>query len=198
MDIEKETMLMLTLALTGHSDCVEAIEKLKQAEATSNAFMAKEMEPNKIVWEKIGFKFEDIPGDDVLVKATLPEGWRIEAVDGYWRYMYDSLNNKRGSMFYKGVFYDRKANMFLFKRYRICTKYFEDNSKEIYFGNDDEVLYSAGKVDGSLSYKENYEKSYELEKMCEKYASMNFPDWENVDAYWDKPMEKTIGVKDDK
>ena len=57
------------------------MENEGQKRAVAGTMMAKQMDPSREEWEKLGFTFTDIPGDEVLCKATLPEGWRMEETD---------------------------------------------------------------------------------------------------------------------
>lgn len=64
---------------------------------------------------EMGFvKGDPVPGDDLFVNATLPEGWTRQAATGgaaYWSYLVDDRGVKRVAVFYKAAFYDRRANM---------------------------------------------------------------------------------------
>ena len=105
-------------------------------------------------------------------------------------------------MFYKASFYDRDAHMYLMCRYKVCTRYLDEdyNDREIYFGNDEEVLFVAGQVilPKNASRQEilaGYEKEEQLIEVAKQFANENYPDWENVLAYWDNGKEYTRGLK---
>ena len=67
-------LLTLARAMSGETNVLENMEKEGQDLAVGKTMMAKDMYPSQEVWEQLGFTFRDIPGDDVLCKATLPEG----------------------------------------------------------------------------------------------------------------------------
>ena len=190
---ELDAIEMLLRAMMGEERVIEHMESEGQQKAIRNTMMAKKMNPSKEVWEKLGFSFSEIPNDDTLCQATLPDGWTIKPTDhAMWNEIFDSNNAKRGAMFYKSSFYDRDAHMYLESRYKICTKYLDDNyeSREVYFGNEQEVLFIAGQIiiPEKATRQERidaYEKEEKLRKIAEQFANENYPDWENVQAYWD-------------
>lgn len=190
---EIDGMLALLRAMNGEKNVNEHMEAEGQQSAVKNIMMAKKMEPSIEYWEKLGFKFEDIPGDDVLYSATLPEGWSLKATDhSMWNEIFDEKGLKRGSMFYKASFYDRKAHMYLSPRYSIHTDYIGNggSTREIYFGNEQEKLFVAGTVHISENASEEeilakYDEQDKLEKLARQYAEENYPDYNNVNAYWE-------------
>ena len=64
-------------------------------------------------FEALGFVFGDLtPGDPLFRAVTLPEGWRKEPSEhDMWSHIVDQLGRCRVSVFYKAVFYDRRAHM---------------------------------------------------------------------------------------
>ena len=106
--------------------------------------------------------------------------------------IFDELDNKRGTMFYKAAFYDRSASMRLEPRYRICSEYNygEVKTELLYFGNDDEKIFIAGEalVDYSLS-EDDFNRESDLRAMyyelLEQSADEYYPGWRELDAHWD-------------
>ena len=190
---EMDGLMMLFRAMNGEKNVIEHMEKEGQTEAVKNTMMAIKMNPKKEEWEKLGFVFTEIPGDDVLCNAQMPEGWSMKATDhSMWSEIIDNKGLKRGSMFYKASFYDRRAHMSLEPRYRVCVRYIDDNytTKEIYFGNEKEKLFIAGQLyipkDASNEeFKTKMEEEDKLKSIAFEFAKENYPDWKDVNAYWD-------------
>ena len=194
---ELDALMMLARAMSGEANVLEHMEAEGQQKAVKYTMVAKRMRPNREVWEKLGFTFSDIPGDDVLCKAELPEGWYLEATShSMWSNIIDEQERTRGSMFYKAAFYDRDANMSLSSRYDVCSDYIDDNYTkiEVYFGNENEKLFVAGQVctprDASRELRiANYREEERLRELAKKFAEENYPDWQDVTAYWDEEKE---------
>lgn len=160
--------------------------------------MAKDMVPVKENWEELGFRFTDIPGDDVLCIAKMPEGWSIRKSDySMWIDIIDQNGLKRGTMFYKNTPYHKKAYMTLESRYKVCEDYTDnDQLKTIYFGNEQERLFVAGKVD--LSHKLTWEEKLlmrfqeiKLKELARQFANENYPGWRNVNSYWNNEKDES-------
>lgn len=194
---DKDIYMLLGLAMGGEKNAIEIMEKKGQMDAVNSSRVSKRMNPEKSVWESLGFKFEDIPGDDVLCKAELPEGWQIVPTDHQmWNRIVDQNGMVRANMFYKASFYDRDSHMSLKCRYSVFSQYDKEDNEKICFGNEDEVLFCAGQVykaveETSEEYKKESDSRNKLYEMAEKFAEINYPDWKNPLAYWDLPIEKT-------
>ncbi len=164
-------------------------EKGETKEFMNGFIMPREMHPTKEAFEKLGFVFKDIPGDDVLCYGALPEGWSIRPTDqSTWHDIVDENGITRGDMFYRASSYDRDAHMKLFCRYRVRREII-DGETEIFFGNETEKLFVAGrvKIDFDASREEvesQFERTNMLIMKAQKFADENYPDWENVHAYW--------------
>lgn len=164
-------------------------EKKDNVEIIDGVVMPREMHPSRKDWEDLGFTFNDIPGDNVLCVATLPEGWSIKPTDQpMWSDVVDENGITRGDMFYRASTYDRDAHMKLWPRYGIRREVIGKET-EIYFGNADEKLFVAGSVtvDFNASKEEienQFETINELILVAQDFANENYPYWENVHAYW--------------
>ena len=164
-------------------------EQKDNVKTIDGVVMPREMHPSRKDWEDLGFIFSDIPGDNVLCVATLPDGWSIKPTDQpMWSDVVDENGITRGDMFYRASTYDRDAHMKLWQRYGIRREIIGEET-EIYFGNADEKLFVAGRVtiDFNAS-KEEIEKQFdtinELIMAAQDFADENYPFWENVHAYW--------------
>ena len=165
-------------------------KKIGSIEEHDSVIMPVEMHPSRKDWEDLGFAFNNIPGDDVLCAATLPKGWSIKPTDQpLWSDIVDENGITRGDMCYRASTYDRDAHMKLWHRYSIRREIIGKET-EIFFGNTTEKLFVAGRaiIDFDSS-KEDIQKQFdrinELIMLAKDFADENYPDWENVHAYWD-------------
>ncbi len=194
--MDQELEMFFRAFITGEKDVIEHMEAEAQGRVVQRCMLAKEMKPAKEEWEKLGFSFKEIPDDDVLYMAKLPVGWNLRPTENsYWTEILDENDNVRGQMFYKSSFYDRSAHMFLKTRYKVVSKFIDDTyNQEIYFGNDNEKLYVAGVVNGNNSDPDDVRKAYwdtvnQYRADAELFADNNYPEWQNVHAYWDLKKE---------
>ena len=187
-DPKLEGMLAMAIGMsTGSaSEGLEAVQNAEQNRARSNCRLPKTMNPSKEAFEGLGFSFEDIDGDDVLCKATLPDGWKLKGDGGgYWTYLIDEKGRQRGSYFYKGAFYDRSGHMNLSQRFHAT---YDPADPEKWEGPytvsvkdaDGTIIFTAGKCD--KTYSDEYE---ELMKQAKDYLRTNYPEWEDSTKYWD-------------
>jgi len=200
---ELDAFMMFLRAMSGESNVIEKTEQEGNERAARNTQVAREMNPSQEVWEKLGFKFTEIPGDDVLYSADLPEGWTMRTTSLYGSEIVDQNGNVRASMFYKASFYDRTAYMSLTARYGVRTDYRtveEGEISEIYFGNENEKLFVAGVVikNNDMTDEERKakrEEERELSIKAETYANEYYPDYQDVTAYWDDEPAKKKGLQ---
>ena len=196
---ERDAFLAFIRMLSGEENVLKHMEAEGQDEMVKHTLFAKKMRPSKEVYENLGFVFTDIPGDDLLCNAILPDGWKLVKTDhSMWNDLLDEKGRKRGSMFYKAAFYDRDAFIDLSPRYGVHVNYDEKDESygEVYFGDSENKLFVAGQV--RISYDEPLEvrrtKYDERDRLCElarQFGDENYPDWEDVLAYWDD--EKVTG-----
>lgn len=176
-------------------DINEDIDISANVEEINTTMLAKDMYPNRKVWEELGFVFIYIPGEDDLYSAIMPEGWFIKSSDCPRSDIFDENGMHRGALFYNGRTY-----MKLFNRYKVFEEVTEDSlTKSIYFGNKDEKLFCAGEVcfSDNLSYEEKEAKCIEVNELWDlamKFANENYPDWTDVGAYWDLINDKEKGT----
>lgn len=113
-DPHRDQQLLFAIAMsTGSVDeGLDAIEKMNHAQARNDSRVPRNMKPSREAFEALGFEFTEID-DNVLIKAKLPEGWTIQAIDGYWSEICDETGKRRATYFYKSAFYDRNGHMVL-------------------------------------------------------------------------------------
>ncbi len=192
----------LSRAMSGEQHVIENMEEEGQQETITGIMMAKDMRPSREAWEKLGFTFKDIEGDNVLCQAVLPEGWILVPTNHpMWNEIYDDKDRLRGRMFYKSSFYDRSAHMSLISRYSVMEKPVGQKQQDglIYFGNDEEILFEAGIVQGLYNFGLDNDariqinaKEANLLAEARAYGLKNYPDFKNIDAYWDLEPNKTL------
>jgi hypothetical protein len=106
-----EALLHLAGAMMmGTSGYIEHQEKQGQADVSRGCKLPIRISgKSKEELEEIGFVFGD-QIDELFQECTLPEGWEIRPTDhSMWSDIVDDKGEKRGSMFYKAAFYDRRA-----------------------------------------------------------------------------------------
>ena len=202
--VDKKSLDTLKAALRGEKEIksqelIDMKEKEGQTMVTSEIMLSREMKPAKEIWEKLGFVFYEIPGNNVLYKAELPKGWKLEPNEHpMWSDLIDENGNLRGQMFYKSSYSVDISHMVLFKKYGIYRKNISMDPiiDEIYFGSSEEVLFTAGRITLPLNPTEEQREEYfkqesETRKRALEFAEENYPGWEDPTAYWDKPKKNT-------
>ena len=147
--------------------------------------------------EKCGIKvLELVEGDDVFVHVELPPGWRQERTDhAMWNELLDDKGRKRASIFYKAAFYDRSAYIRLDTRFKAsyepwddtwkdkrCFPVVTDGGKEIWRG---EVI--APTIPPYQPDDSEFVRRMDIadEKAKQWLIDNGYPDYEEVNAYWD-------------
>src|SRR5690606_27100508 len=65
-----------------------------------------------------------VPGDDLFVYVTLPEGWTRQGTSHDMHSdLLDNKGRKRAGIFYKAAFYDRRADLRVIPRFTLCQDY---------------------------------------------------------------------------
>ena len=159
------------------------------SETTTNVVMLpKDMKPCRECFEKLGFLFKDI-GDDILLQATLPEGWSIKKDQGsthLWYDLFDQKGQRRGTYCYKNTSYDRHGQMELFYKYRICFipkdtfDYYSPKKIVAIDSATGDVLFEAGCCNDLYSNEHSV-----LVKKVVDFLYENYPEWRDVTKYWD-------------
>lgn len=153
------------------------------------------IEYTKQQYEKMGIIIIE-EHDDLFWNVQLPEGWEIKATDHtMWNNLYDDKGRKRANFFYKAAFYDRDAFINFDTRFNLSVEYiadidsdFETWEKSDYQGtvkDGEEVIFSTDCIPPVDNYDENREKQNILRAQLEEYMHKNYPDYEDINAYWD-------------
>ena len=148
-------------------------------------------------YEKMGIKIID-EYDDLFWNVQLPDGWEIKATShSMWNDLLDDKGRKRASFFYKAAFYDRDAFINFETRYTTCIdhtlEYAEVGYDEWckspsigYVKDCDKIIYSTEAMHSYDDYIEQEEKVEKpLRKILDDYMAEHYPDYKDVNAYWD-------------
>lgn len=150
----------------------------------------KKLNPEKEIWEDLGFTFTNNNDNNTLYNTTLPTGWSIQSTNhSMILNIIDEHNRIRGN-----ILCNTNTSIYLNTRYRICVNYVGKgyNTIEIYFGNEEEKLFIAGLVHKKnctdrLEIIKAYEEQIRLTRLTQEWAEYNYPDYEDVRAYWNEP-----------
>lgn len=134
--------------------------------------------------------------DDLFYDVQLPEGWEIKATDhSMWNDLFDDKGRKRANFFYKAAFYDRHAFINFETRYHIKADHIADYSEayEVWSKSDfigrvmdgETVIFETEVVKCSGDYWEDDKTKTELRKVLVSYMKEHYPDYEDINAYWD-------------
>ncbi len=159
--------------------------------------LAKPFYPSVDAFMEIGIKLEKTDNFE-LMSATLPKNWRVEE-GGDWIAntvkIFDEKGRRRAYSLH--VAPSRRhaisSSTLLDRRYVIMSKAEGELGQQIFEvvlvdTSDGTVLFSAGKTKHEPWHdakKRKLHSEHELVKMCEDFATENFPDWENCLSYWD-------------
>lgn len=152
-------------------------------------------------YENMGIKVLD-EYDDLFYSVELPEGWEMKPTShSMWNEVVDDKGRKRISFFYKGAFYDRDAFSNFINRYSYSVMPF-DNYKDENVGYEDrkfkpwrgyitdcgECIKKIKEITAKTD-KEYLSIDDKLGNACKKYLDKHFPDWKDVNAYWNDEKE---------
>lgn len=160
---------------------IEGQEKAGQAMLTLkfNQLPKDGMDRYRDALERLGFKIGK-DTDDIFVSVTAPEGWTLRPSDhSMWSYIHDEQGRKRGSVFYKAAFYDRSAHFSLQPRYAAGGDYRDKGQR---FSSVKDT--ATGAVLIEYGPTEDYTQSEKEDRVCMDWLTAQFPDWQNVEAYW--------------
>lgn len=156
-----------------------------------------DFEFTKSQYEKMGIKIID-NSDDLFWGVQLPGGWEIKATDhSMWNDLIDDKGRVRATFFYKAAFYDRDAFINFNTRYTTCVDHTADyaevdyerwrKSPSIGYVKDcGEIIYSTATKDSSEYYHRQEKIEKGIKEELEKYMAEHYPDYEDVNAYWDE------------
>lgn len=131
--------------------------------------------------ESLGFVFGD-KAEDIFLAAQFPAGWSIRPTDHSMHSdLVDPQGRKRGGIFYKAAFYDRKAHFNLNARYFISNDYAQPTSTVFI---EDSATATRKHVVGTTPYAD-YKSRSAVEEEARLWLEFNLPDYRDPLAYWD-------------
>lgn len=166
---------------------IENQEARGQRELVGSDTLPKQMsDQDRATLEAWGVRFlGDVPGDDLFVYATLPEGWSKKETDhSMWSKLYDERGRERAAMFYKAAFYDRVAHLHVSHRYTVQTDYdAPENIRRSQCFDGETVMHTVEVPipDG----KTKWDVADEADSECRKWFDEKVPHWRDLLASWD-------------
>lgn len=176
----------------GASGAIEAQEAAGQQSFVNSDTLPCQMSADaRLGLETAGVVFGNpVPGDDLFVYVTLPEGWTKSGTSHSMHSdLLDDKGRKRAGIFYKAAFYDRRADLHIVSRFSVrqdydaaddtVVYYVVDNGKTVF--TSDPIAYEGPKYGG------NHKRAQEeASAACESWLRSNgFPQWTNPGMYWD-------------
>ena len=147
-------------------------------------------------YERMGIRIID-EYDNLFYSVELPEGWKIEATDhSMWNNLFDNRGRKRASFFYKAAFYDRDAFINFGHRYSFeilpFDGYESDASYEdrkfkpwrLFLTDNGEKIKKLEEIVATTD-EEYFRIDDILRKIGMTYLNENYPEWEDINSYWD-------------
>lgn len=126
-------------------------------------------------------------GDELFLDVKMPDGWRKDATGhSMWNNLVDDKGRIRGVFFYKAAFYDRDSFMNFTTRYEWKCDYSEKEfvGYQVWDSEKQEVVFNAGKLVKNYDAPDYFQKQDELRDVCEEFLKNNFPNHEDINAYW--------------
>lgn len=171
------------------------VDHLMELEEKNRIIIQNNINYTKQQYERMGITIVD-EHDDLFWNVILPEGWKIKATDHLmWNNLFDNKGRKRANFFYKAAFYDRDAFINFDTRYHITVGHVADiNSDYQIWKNSDyqgivedgeEIIFSTECIPVTGSYDGDDKVKDTLQKKLYKYMEENYPNYRDINAYWD-------------
>lgn len=140
-------------------------------------------------YDLMGIKVvEKTEEDELFLTVKLPSGWKIERTDhSLWTKLVDDKGRQRGTIFYKAAFYDRDSFINFSTRYNWQGNY-ERKHFVSYIVKDfatDQIIFETQAMSQDVSQPDYFKKQDDLQEQCKDFLKENYPDHENINAYWD-------------
>jgi hypothetical protein len=163
----------------------------QQSLVNSDTLPSRMSSDDRKVLEQAGVIFGDpVPGDDMFIYVTLPEGWtKLGTSHSMHSELLDKKGRKRAGIFYKAAFYDRRADLNVVRRFGTGMDYdLTDKGVVVMFVTD-----SGSKVFMTKEYTfigEKYRDDYNTQSNAagdevKAWLEEHYPNWEDASAYWD-------------
>lgn len=127
--------------------------------------------------------------DDLFFDVVLPDGWEKEATEhSMWSVLLDDKGRERASIFYKAASYDRDSFVNFVTRYSWRGNY-EEQGNVSYIVEDNasgEVIFETEKISKDIKNPDFFKLEDGLQKKCKQFLKTNFPEHEDINAYWNQ------------
>ncbi len=168
---------------------IEAQEAQGQTRFVAADVLPKECPQEQL--QALGFKFGKIQ-DELFIETEFPEGWKKVATDhSMWSDLLDEQDRVRGHIFYKAAFYDRSSHMHLCtfikqsQVYESHKDYIADQLQYYVSDANGEYLFKTEAIKVKHHTDEYWEAQERGRNEVMNWLNDHFPEWEDVEAYWD-------------
>ena len=176
----------------GNPNLIEAQELQGQKELVNSSQLPIDCNfPRRIdivkQYETMGIKVIGKTKDDELFfDVELPKGWKMKEIDhSMWNELLDDKGRSRASIFYKAAFYDRSSHITFNHRYFWTIEFFDKPEGEEFTPKCYCVIDSST---GQELFRTEITKQCsdsKLEQQVKDYLNKNYPNHEDINAYWD-------------
>ena len=186
------------------SKAIENQERRGQVKVVCNQRLPKkgdrcdtqnDIEALKIQYESLGIQIVS-EHDDLFWNVKLPDGWEIKATDHpMWNELLDNKGRKRATFFFKAAFYDRDAFIRFTTRFKVSVDHiapmdapYEEWKMSDYQGtvkDGDVIIYCTECIPVTGNYSKDDKIADKLQKMLEDFMQEHYPDYKNINAYWE-------------
>ena len=153
------------------------------------------MEWTREQYKKMGIKVID-NHDDLFWNVQLPEGWEIKPTEHHmWNVLIDDKGRQRARFFYKAAFYDRDAFINFSTRFNLEVTHVADYNEDydVWRKSDIQGMIKDGEIiiqtTRSVPAVEDYNDEDKIKKELweelEAFMKDHYPDYKNINAYWD-------------
>jgi hypothetical protein len=168
---------------------IEAQEKRGQIEQSFAETLPVDMGTHRRDFEALGFVFGK--SDELFIEAKFPKGWRKKPTEhSMWSEIVDDQGRKRGMIFYKAAFYDKRAHARLETRFQVTDDYAAKNRTV-------SVADACGKVDKKITGLKapNWDGDRDTAKCLDDkieaarnelkaWLEKTYPEWQSPIAHW--------------
>ena len=135
--------------------------------------------------------------DDLFYSVELPKGWSTKSTDHHmWNNLFDNKGRRRADFFYKAAFYDRDAFINFDHRYGFSILPFDNYESDASYEERKFKPWKLFLTDNGKRIKElkevipttdeeYYRVNEVLGKIGKTYLEDNYPNWQDINAYWD-------------
>lgn len=144
-------------------------------------------------YDKMGITVID-DYDDLFWNVRLPEGWKLEATEHtMWNKLFDDQGKERATFFYKAALYDRSAFINFNTRFQLSVKHIDESGDfktwsasdfQGHVKDGDIVIFSTECITPTGNYIKDNKIEIALREKLEDYMKENYPEYEDINAYW--------------